>query len=99
MKIFILFCVLIIICAHASETRVSGEYILTTKIDYTEKDIESLFKEKPEVKILFKNHYLLKFKQDPGLTSLEKNLANKDIKIQPNFKYNILPKPGSNLPQ
>jgi hypothetical protein len=91
MKIIILL-FFIVMNANALESKVPGEYILTTKEKISTHDLEKIGNETPAAREIGKNRYLLKFKHDPGMESLKKNLKS-DWIIQPNLKYKIMGKP------
>jgi hypothetical protein len=82
----------IVMNANALESKVPGEYILTTKGKISIHDLDKIGNETPVVREMGNNRYLLKFKHDPGLETLQKNVQ-KDWIIQPNLKYKIMRKP------
>lgn len=78
--------------AHALE-RKSAEYIISGKA-ITETLIKSTLKahQPDQIRPLSKGHYLVKYKKDPGLKTLQKS-ADKVFQISPNQSYKAFTKP------
>lgn len=89
MKIFLIL-FFFMTSVFALERKAVAEYIVSGP-KLTVKNLEMTFKIYPpdDIKALSKGNYLLIYKKDPGLFSLEK-AGGKTLKVQPNSIYKSL---------